>query len=115
MQISTLVEFDKEYGRLCGRFVTLKEDLSVLKQFLLVYPRGVIPRMIRISGLGIETEVYKVKHFRCKAMKNKGSRSGIRVVYAYIPEEQRIEFDEIYYKEKDGLDCDKRRIKKYYT
>jgi hypothetical protein len=114
MQFSNLAEFDKEYEALCRRFITLPEDFSVLKKLLLIYPKGIGSGVFRIAGLGIKTEVYKVKHFRCKAMQNKGSRSGIRVVYAYIPEEEKIEFVEIYYKEKDNLDCDKKRIKKYY-
>ena len=47
-------------------------------------------------------------------MKNKGSRSGIRIVYAYFPEQDKIEFIEIYYKVKDDTDCDRNRILKYY-
>lgn len=49
--------------------------------------------------------------FRCKDMKDKGSQSGIRIIYAYLPEQNKIEFTEFYYKEKDDLDCDKERIK----
>jgi len=44
-----------------------------------------LPGTFRISGLGEEVKVpiYKLKHFRCKSLKRKGSRSGIRVIYAY--------------------------------
>ena len=55
-----------------------------------------------------------MKHFRCRALK-KGSRSGIRVVYAYLEDEDRIEFVEVYYKKKDDRDCDRDRILKYYS
>jgi len=77
-------------------------------------PRGYLPAIVQITGLGIKTSIYKVKHFRCKCMKGKGSHSGIRIIYAYIPEESKIEFVEIYYKEKDDRDCDRARIKRYY-
>lgn len=115
MQFSTLPEFDREFKHLLRRYRNLKGDLDVLKSILEKYPRGYEPRIFRISGLGINIEVYKVKHFHCKALKGKGARSGIRVVYAFLPEQGRIEFAEIYYKEKDDRDCDRARILKYYS
>ncbi len=100
MEFSHLPEFDKEVKRLLKKYRTLRDDLEILKKVLMTYPRGYPPGIIRISGLGIETETYKVKHFRCKALKHKGSRSGIRIIYAYFEEEQKVEFIVIYYKEK---------------
>lgn len=114
MQFSTLAEYDKELKSLSKKYRSLKEDLDVLKSILEKYPRGFQPRILRISGLSINTEIYKVKHFHCKAMKNKGAQSGIRVIYAYFPEQDKIQFIEIYYKEKDNIDCDRERILKYY-
>ena len=114
MEFSSLVEFSKEFKNLSKKYCTLKNDLDLLKSVLEKHPRGFEPRIIRISGLGIVTEIYKVKHFHCKAMKNKGSRSGIRIVYAYFSEQDKIEFIEIYYKVKDDTDCDRNRILKYY-
>ncbi len=66
---------------------------------------------MRIAGLKLKTEVYKVKHFRCAAMKGKGARTRIRIIYAYLPGQRRIDFIEIYYKEKDDKDCDRERIR----
>jgi hypothetical protein len=114
MKFSSLREFEKELKTLLKKYRTLSNDLEGLKKLLSVYPRGFPPGIVRISGLGIETEIYKVKHFRCKALR-KGGRSGIRVVYAYLPDEKRIEFAGMYYKEKDDRDCDKKRILKYYS
>lgn len=114
MEFSTLSEFDNELSKLSKKFRTLKEDIDLLKKVLVVYPRIHPPTCIRISNLGIKTEIYKVKHFRCKSLK-KGSRSGIRIIYAYLESEKRIEFAEIYYKDKDDRDCDKKRILKYYN
>lgn len=116
MEFTSLPEFDKELNALSKkRFRTLNQDLSLFKQRILIkYPRGYPPAVVAIDRLGIETEIYKVKHFRCRALKNKGSRSGIRIVYAYFSEKNGIEFVQIYYKEKDNVDCDRARIFKYY-
>jgi hypothetical protein len=114
MVFSSLPEFDRELKRLLKKYRTLKEDLSVLKSYLEKYPRGFEPIVFPISNLGISTPVYKVKHFHCKTMKSKGSRSGIRIIYAYFEKEQKIDFVEIYYKEKDDRDCDRERIFRYY-
>lgn len=114
MEFSSLTEFEKELKALLKKYRTLRDDLEVLKKVLRIHPRVHPPVVVRISGLGVQTEIYKVKHFRCKALR-KGARSGIRVVYAYFPDQERIEFAEIYYKEKDDRDCDRRRMLKYYS
>lgn len=114
MLFSSLSEFEDELKKLLRKYRSLEEDLEVLKSVIEISPRGQEPGIVRISGLGINTEVYKVKHFRCKALKNKGSRSGIRIVYAYLESNSEIQFAEIYYKEKDDIDCDKKRILQYY-
>jgi hypothetical protein len=108
-----LAEFDSEFKSLFKKYRSLEDDLETLKSVLRQFPEGYEPIVYRIPGLGIETKVFKVKNFRCKAL-NRGSRSGIRVIYAYLEEAGKIEFVEIYYKEKDDLDCNKERIKKYY-
>jgi hypothetical protein len=114
MVFATVPEFDSEFDKLLKKYRSLKEDLEVLKAILSKYPTGYEPVTFRIPGLGIETPVYKVKNFRCKAL-NKGSRSGIRVIYGYLEASQEIKFMEIYYKEKDDTDCNKDRIKKHLT
>jgi len=85
MEFTTVHEFDSEFDKLFKKFRSLKEDLDVLKAVLLKYPRGYEPIVFRVPGLGVETEIYKVKNFRCKAL-NRGSRSGIRIIYAYLEE-----------------------------
>lgn len=114
MEFSSLPEFDKQFKTLLRKYRTLEKDLDLLKTVLEKYPRGYPPRIVRVSRLGINTEIYKVKHFRCKSL-HKGSRSGIRIVYAFFAEEEKIEFVEIYYKEKDNIECDKNRILRYYS
>jgi len=41
---------------------------------------------------------FKVKKFQCKSLKGRGAKSGVRVIYAYLPDEQKIVFLEIYFK-----------------
>ena len=110
MQFSNLRKFDKELNKLLKKYRTLKDDIEVLKRFLRVYPQGYPPGIVQVSGLGVVVEIYKVKHFRCKALKHKGSRSGIRIVYMYSQERQAIEFIEIYYKEKDDKPRDEQGL-----
>ena len=114
MQFSRLPEFNTELKKLLKKYHTLGEDLSRLESVLAEYPTGYEPAIYRISDLGVDTLIYKIKHFRCKALKHKGSRSGIRVVYAYLPEQEQIKFIEIYYKEKDNTGCNKNRISRYF-
>ena len=114
MVFTTVPEFDSEFDKLHKKYRSLKNDLEVLKTILLKYPIGYEPIAFHIPGLGIKTPIYKVKGFYCKAL-NKGSSSGIRVIYAYLEASQEIKFIEIYYKERDGADCNKDRIRKYFT
>lgn len=113
MEFDSLTEFDKELERLLRKYRSLNADIDLLRKYLRNNPRGNPPIVVRIPGLGLETEIYKVRHFRCKALK-KGSRSGIRVIYAFFPDNPKITFSEIYYHEKDNTDCDKERLKNYF-
>ena len=115
MVFTQLDEFKKELKRLLKKYHSLEHDLDLLKDFLQVYPRGYEPRIFKINNLGIQTEIFKVKHFRCAALKGKGSLSGVRIVYALFSEQTKIEFVEIYYKEKDNTECDKERILRHYS
>ncbi len=63
------------------------------------------PFSFRIDGLGIETCVIKVKKMACKSLKGRGVNTGLRIIYAYFEEEQRIVFVELYHKNnKDNED-----------
>lgn len=107
-------EFKKDIEGL--PYPSLSEDLRTLRQAINVEPRGRPPQIVRVPlGSLIEVEVYKVKHFRCKSLQGKGSRSGIRVVYAHIPDKNEIIFIEAYFKKDDSTDCDKKRIEKYFN
>jgi len=116
-EVYRLPEFDKDLKKLLKRFRTLEEDLETfISTELFLYHKlkkdnkGVFP----ISGLGIENpRIYKGKKSACRSLKGKGVQSGIRVIYGYIEEEDKIELIEIYYK-GDKENEDKDRIMRHY-
>lgn len=122
MEYSELDEFQKEFKKLLKKYRTLDQDFKLFKERVLSFRENGTgkflfwrpPGIVQMSGLGIETEVYKVKHFTSKSLKGKGSRSGIRIIYAYLPDCEKVEFLQIYYKDHDDTDCDKDRIRRYY-
>jgi hypothetical protein len=115
-KISPVPEFEKDLKKLVRRFASLEEDLQIFIKVAMnaFHKQNVDSRAIlRISDLGINSpKIYKAKKFACKALKGKGVHSGIRVIYAYHEEEDRMEFIEIYYK-GDKENEDKARIIKY--
>jgi len=103
-------EFEKDLGRL--KF-DIDEDLERFKKALAVDKENLIGS-VRISNLGEGIcPVFKARKFRCKALQ-KGSKSGIRVIYFFNHEKEEIHLIEIYSKgKKENHDLD--RIKKYAT
>jgi len=108
--------FKRDLKRLLKKFETLESDLEVAKRDaielfhlskfnnLAVFP---------IPGFCSEAVVVcKIKKFACKALKGRGARSGIRVIYAFRPEKLKVDFIEIYFK-ADQANEDKERIKAY--
>ncbi len=116
-EISRLPEFEKNMRKLLKRFKTLEGDLKIfIEKELNLYHKldidnkGISP----IPGLRIEyPKIYKGKKFACRSLKGKGVQSGIRVIYAYFEETDKIELVEIYYK-GDKENEDRERIFKYY-
>lgn len=106
-------EFEKDFKRLLKKYRSLKEDFETFKNTpLKAFHKldqanvGIVP----IADLGISNpKVYKATKFACKALKGRGAASGIRVVYAYYPEEDRILFIEMYFK-ADQANEDRERI-----
>jgi hypothetical protein len=116
-EISRLPEFEKDLKKLSKRFKTIEDDLEVfVKTELKLYHKLDINNkgIFQIPSLQIEEpKIYKAKKFACRALKGKGVHSGIRVIYAYFKDADKIEFAEIYFKgDKENEDRD--RILKYY-
>ena len=116
-KISYISEFKKDLKKLGKRFKTLEDDLNIfIKSQLKIYHKLEIDNrgIFRINDLGIKyPEIYKAKKFTCRSLKGKGVDSGIRIIYAYFKNEDKIELIEIYYKQ-DKENEDRERIFRYY-
>ena len=116
-EIVRLPEFERDLKKLGKRFRTIEEDLDVfIRKELNLYHklhidnRGIFP----IPNLGIENLIiYKAKKFACRSLKGKGVHSGIRIIYAYFEEQDKIELVEIYYK-GDKENEDRQRVMTHY-
>jgi len=108
-----LPEFNSDLKRLLKRYRSLNDDLDVLRKVLNLDPDEKPPFSFRIPGLKIQTCVIKVKKIACRSLKGRGVNSGLRVVYAYYKEEQKIVFVEIYHKSEKGNE-DRVRIEKNF-
>lgn len=115
-KIERLDEFDKDIKKL-RRFRTLEEDLeNFTNTGLKAYHKiGKDYKGIsQIPGLRIKyPKICKATKFTCRSLKGRGVRSGIRVIYAYYEDIDKIEFIEIYYK-GDKYTEDRERIKRHY-
>ena len=116
--LSRVEEFSRDCKKLVKRFSSIEEDLHTFvdSQLFPYHKLGIDNKGIeRIPNLGFESPpIYKATKFACRSLKGKGARSGIRVIYAYIESFDKIDFIEIYYKEKDNTKEDKERIKNNY-
>ena len=109
MNFDELAEFQKDMKALLKKYRTLHQDLNVVKKVLEVLPDQRPPFSFRIDNLGVETCIIKVKKIACKSLKGKGVNSGLRLVYAYFPEQNKITFIELYHK-MDKENEDRKRI-----
>lgn len=117
-EIKQLPEFERDLEKLKKRFRTIEEDLDTLiKTELALYHKlgidnkGIFP----IADLGITyPRIFKVIKFACLSLKGKGVRSGLRLIYAYYEDKNRVELVEIYYHDRGDEIEDRERIYKYY-
>jgi hypothetical protein len=108
-EIVRLPEFDRDMKKLLKRFRSLEDDLdNFIKTELVLFHKLRIENkgIVQIAGLGFQSPtVFKARKFACRALKGKGAHSGIRVMYAYFEERDRIELIEIFFKgDKDNED-----------
>jgi len=117
IKYNTIDLFQKDLKRLLKKYRTLKEDLETAKRDAIelyhlkrINNRSVFP----IHGFCTETvQICKITKFACKALKGRGSKSGIRVIYAFHCQGCKVDFIEIYFKgEKENED--RERIKVYW-
>ncbi len=96
-------KFARDFKKLLKKFSSLNDDFGISKKYTIelfhikdVDNKGVF----EIQGVGntAERKFFKIKKFQCKSLKGRGARSGLRVIYVYLPVEQKIIFIEIYFK-----------------
>ena len=110
MTFEELAEFKKDIKVLLKKYRTLNDDLNIVRVILNKKPDERPPFSFRIDNLGLETCIIKVKKIACKALKGRGVNSGLRLIYAYFPNEQKIIFIELYHK-NDTENFNLKRIK----
>jgi hypothetical protein len=105
MRFEELDEYKKDLKQLLKKYRTLESDIDVVKQVLEVIPDERPPFSYRIEGIGIKTCIIKIKKIACKALKGRGVNSGLRLIYAWFKDEQKIVMIELYHKnEKENED-----------
>ena len=109
-----LDEFKKDLKSLLKKYRSLTEDLAVIKQILQVFPNERPPFSFEINDLKLNACIIKVKKIACKSLKGRGVNSGLRLVYAYFPEEFKIVFVELYHKNSQENE-DRERIKANFS
>lgn len=115
VKFEAVPEFNKELKKLSKKYKLLNEDFENFRTVLTKKLPNHTSGTFEISDLGanVKTPIYKVKHFRSRAFRGKGSRSGFRIIYAHIQYSEKIIFIEIYHKSNKS-NHDTERIKKYF-
>ncbi len=98
-------KFSRDLKKLSKKFPLLKADLKIVKKNaieLLHIKRLDNKSVFKISGIGNTNNLrfYKIKKFACRNLKCRGVKSGLRVIYAFYPTQQKVVFLEIYFKAK---------------
>lgn len=116
MNYNKTPEFQKDFKGLLKKFKSLETDLELIKTATIEFFH--IRKLNNLSTFQIQgfytekVKIYKIKKFSCKSLKGRGSKSGIRVIYAYFEQEQKVEFIEIYFKGEKETE-NRERIKEY--
>lgn len=86
-------EFQKERKRLARKFRSLAEDLQEFRNVVSVAPLGNGKKHFALIAQNERVHIVKARLF-CRYLKG----SSLRVIYAYVEQNERIEFLEIYFK-----------------
>ncbi len=110
--------FDKDLKKLLKKFRTLEDDIEVAKKNAIE-----LYHLQKIDNDAVEPipnfctdelKICKLKKFACKALKGRGVKSGIRIIYAYFVLTSTVDFIEMYFKGESENE-DKERIKEYLS
>ena len=108
-------EFTKGLKKLNKKYKTINDDLETFCKALKAVLPNHLPKTVQISGLGqdVKIPIFKARRFRCKYLGG-GRNSGIRIIYAYEQDKDRVTLIEIYPKNKKENE-DRDRVLKYFT
>lgn len=111
--------FDQQIKKLLKKYRTLEDDLMIAEKAAieLFHLRKIDNNSVKlVPGFDLEdVKIFKIKKFACKSLAGKGVKSGIRVIYAFLPTKNEIVYLEIYYKEKSDTDMDYGFAKSYVS
>ncbi len=113
---SSTEEFKRDLKKLLKKFHSLEEDMEVAKIFAIelchtqkINKQAIFPMQQFCTE---KVLIFKLKKFACKALKGRGVKSGIRIIYAFHIQTLKVEFIEIYFKGESENE-DRNRIKAY--
>ncbi len=107
MQFSEDPSFAREYAKLYKRFLSLDTDIAKVKQVMAQSPEGRGSKHWNVLHRSKNIVILKTR-ISCASL----HRDALRLVYAYLPAENRVDFIEVYFKgDKESEDRD--RIKSY--
>jgi len=113
------VRFVKQFQKLQRKYHTLDKDLIIAEQAAieLLHIRNLDNHSIELipSFNSEKIKICKLKKFACQSLKGKGVKSGIRIIYAFYPEQLAVEYLEIYYKERADTDMDYNFVREYFN
>ena len=108
--------FKKDLKHLLKKYRTLEDDLETAKRdaIELYHLKGLDNQSVfPIQGFcSEEIQICKIKKFACRALKGRGHKSGIRIIYAFYCQSYKVEFIEMYFKGNKENE-DRERIKDY--
>lgn len=117
ISFETTPEFDADFKKLCKKYKTLIDDLEVVKKAAIsLYHLNSIDNnsVFPIPGFcNDEILSCKIKKFASKSFKNKGAKSGLRLIYIFIKKDLKVVLIEIYYKGNKANE-NKDRLGYYY-
>lgn len=106
-------EFSRDVRKLSKKYHHFETDLERALKVITVDPFTSNSERISDLGENVHIPIFKLKKFRSIDIRNKGAKSGFRLIYAFDPEENTVFLIEVYNKNKKP-NHDVNRIKKYF-
>ncbi len=119
MRYEEVSKFTRDFKKLLKKFQSLADDFKTAKKNSVeLFHKSEINNngIFEIQGARNteELQFFKIKKFACKSLPGRGVQSGIRITYAYFPNEQKVVFLEIYFKAQKENE-DKTRIANFLS